>query len=121
MSLSELIRLRVTVHRLGVPEVKLVWPCSPSHNLTVANLLAQIDAVVPLEAGEWGLEDYALELDDGRGGRYECLHFQQVGQALRDEDQLLYVSTPSSPAASSLFSPPRCPSTFAIRNYNHGH
>ncbi|PTB74953.1 hypothetical protein M440DRAFT_1336521 [Trichoderma longibrachiatum ATCC 18648] len=83
------IRLRLLVRRHGLPEVKLVWPCSCSEDLTIAKLLEQVNEVVPLESGEWGLEDYAVELADGKGGSFECLHFQQVGRILKDEDQVL--------------------------------
>ncbi|POR31813.1 Uncharacterized protein TPAR_07985 [Tolypocladium paradoxum] len=89
MSSPDPLRLRVSIQRNGVPEVKLVWPCARSHDLTVSKLVAQINDVVPLEGGEWGLEDYVVELSDGKGGSYECLHFQQVAQILKDEDQVL--------------------------------
>lgn len=91
MSSQDPLRLRVSIQRNGVPEVKLVWPCARSHDLTVSKLVTQINDVVPLEGGEWGLEDYVVELSDGKGGSYECLHFQQVALILKDEDQVLYV------------------------------
>ncbi|RFU74617.1 hypothetical protein TARUN_7631 [Trichoderma arundinaceum] len=83
------IRLRLVIRRHGLPEVKLVWPCSCSEDLTISKVLEQVNEVVPLESGEWGLEDYAVELADGKGGTFECLHFQQVGRILKDEDQVL--------------------------------
>ncbi|KAL7933096.1 hypothetical protein V8C35DRAFT_59599 [Trichoderma chlorosporum] len=83
------IRLRLVIRRHGLPEVKLVWPCSCSEDLTIAKVLEQVNDVIPLESGEWGLEDYAVELADGKGGSFECLHFQQVGRILKDEDQVL--------------------------------
>ncbi|KAG5983864.1 hypothetical protein E4U55_006927 [Claviceps digitariae] len=83
------IRLRITVRRHGVPEVKLVWPCKRSADVTIATLLESVNEVLPLESGEWGLEDYAVELVGADGDSYECLHFQQVGQTLKDEDQLI--------------------------------
>ncbi|KAH6983362.1 hypothetical protein BKA56DRAFT_347094 [Ilyonectria sp. MPI-CAGE-AT-0026] len=86
---SQGIRLRLAIRRHAVPEVKLVWPCVTSEDLTVAKLLAQVNEVVPLESGEWGLEDYAVELTDGNGGSFECLHFQQVGRILKEDDQIL--------------------------------
>ncbi len=91
MSLSD-IRLRLVIRRHTVPDVKLVWPCSPSDDLTIAKLLGQVNEVVPLEGGEWGLEDYAVELGDGsNAASFECLHFQLVSRILKDEDQVLYV------------------------------
>ncbi|KAG6000262.1 hypothetical protein E4U43_001650 [Claviceps pusilla] len=83
------IRLRLAVRRHGVPEVKLVWPCKRSADGTIAKLLAAVNEVVPLESGEWGLEDYAVELVGADGDTFECLHFQLVAQTLKDEDQLI--------------------------------
>ncbi|KAL7957849.1 hypothetical protein V8C34DRAFT_169495 [Trichoderma compactum] len=83
------MRLRLVIRRHGLPEVKLVWPCSCSEDLTIARVLEQVNEVVPLESGEWGLEDYAVELADEKGEPFECLHFQQVGRILKDEDQVL--------------------------------
>ncbi|EGX87690.1 hypothetical protein CCM_09651 [Cordyceps militaris CM01] len=84
------IRLRLVIRRHTVPDVKLVWPCSPSDDLTIAKLLGQVNEVVPLEGGEWGLEDYAVELGDGsNSASFECLHFQLVSRILKDEDQVL--------------------------------
>ncbi|PHH80242.1 hypothetical protein CDD82_1901 [Ophiocordyceps australis] len=84
------LRLRLTVQRHGVPEVKIVWSCNPSPDTTISNLLEQINKAVPLESGEWGLEDYVVELisHDGAPG-YECLHYQQASDILKDEDQLV--------------------------------
>ncbi|KAG5919842.1 hypothetical protein E4U61_000541 [Claviceps capensis] len=83
------IRLRLAVRRHGVPEVKLVWPCERSADLTIAKLVASVNEVVPLECSEWGLEDYTVELVGADGDSYECLHFQLVAQILKDEDQLI--------------------------------
>ncbi|CAM1509400.1 Fc.00g031390.m01.CDS01 [Cosmosporella sp. VM-42] len=86
---SKDIRLRLVVRRHAVPEVKLVWPCVASEDLTIAKLLAQVNEVVPLESAEWGLEDYVVELADGQGGSYECLHFQPVGKLFKEDDQVV--------------------------------
>ncbi|PON24193.1 GTP cyclohydrolase II [Trichoderma gamsii] len=83
------IRLRLVIRRHGLPEIKLLWPCSCAEDVTIAKVLEQVNEVVPLESGEWGLEDYAVELEDGKGGSFECLHFQQVGRILKDEDQVI--------------------------------
>ncbi len=89
------IRLRLIIRRHTVPDLKLVWPCVPSDDLTIAKLLSQVNEVIPLEGGEWGLEDYAVELGDANGPCFECLHFQLVTRILKDEDQLLYVLFPA--------------------------
>lgn len=83
------IRLRLTVRRHGVPDTKILWPCAALEDLTIAKLLANVNDVIPLEADEWGLEDYSVELNDGNGGSFECLHFQQVRQVLKADDQVL--------------------------------
>lgn len=88
MSSSD-IRLRLTIRRHALPEVKLIWPCEASSDLTVAGLLTQINETVTLESGQWGLEDYAVELADGQGASFECLHFQQVHQVFKQDDQVL--------------------------------
>lgn len=89
MSSSD-IRLRLVIQRHGVPEVKLVWPCAPNEDFTIARLLNDVNEVVPLEGGEWGLEDYAVELSDPQGGSsFECLHFQKVGKVLKEGDQVM--------------------------------
>lgn len=80
------IRLRLAIRRHGVPEVKLVWPCVGSEDFTISKLLTQVNEVITLESGEWGLEDYAVELADGG---FECLHFQQVSAVFKNDDQVL--------------------------------
>ena len=96
------IRLRLVIRRHAVPEVKLVWPCTVSNSLTVASLLSQISEVVLLESGEWGLEDYAVELLDEEGLSFECLHFQPVAKVLKNHDQVLYVAALPAHAKRSL-------------------
>lgn len=88
--MSTTIRLRLVIRRHAVPEVKLVWPCVANDDLTVARLIALVNEVVPLESGDWGLEDYVVELYDGKGDSFELLHFQPVGKVLKEDDQVLY-------------------------------
>jgi hypothetical protein len=78
------IRLRLTVRRHALPEVKLLWPCAASEDLTIAKLLANVSEVVPLEAQEWGLEDYSVEVNG-----FECLHFEQVHKVLKSDDEVM--------------------------------
>ncbi|RDA92110.1 hypothetical protein CP533_6068, partial [Ophiocordyceps camponoti-saundersi (nom. inval.)] len=86
---KEPLRLRLSVQRYGVPDVKLVWPCSRSCDFTIFKLLDHVNQVIPLETSEWGLEDYAVELADSSGGNYECLHFQQVSKILKNDDEVI--------------------------------
>ncbi|KAF3384597.1 hypothetical protein F1880_001893 [Penicillium rolfsii] len=61
---------------------------------TVAQLLEDVNEVVPLEteptifdpefSGQWGLEDYVVEV-----GGSECLHFMEVDGLLRDGDEVV--------------------------------
>ncbi|RFN49146.1 srp40-suppressor of mutant ac40 of rna polymerase i and iii [Fusarium flagelliforme] len=90
---SQTIRLRLIIRRHAVPEVKLVWPCIANDDLTVSKLLALVNEVVPLESADWGLEDYVVELADGKGDSFELLHFQPVGKVLKEDDQVLSLST----------------------------
>ncbi|KAJ5929759.1 hypothetical protein N7454_006709 [Penicillium verhagenii] len=63
---------------------------------TIAQLLEDVNEVVPLEtepsvfdpefSGQWGLEDYVVEV-----GGSECLHFMEVEGLLRDGDEVVYV------------------------------
>lgn len=87
---SQTIRLRLVIRRHSVPEVKLVWPCIANDDLTVSKFLALVNEVVPLESPDWGLEDYVVELADGKGDSFELLHFQPVGKVLKEDDQVLY-------------------------------
>lgn len=63
---------------------------------TIAQLLEDVNEVVPLEtepnvfdpefSGQWGLEDYVVEV-----GGSECLHFMEVEGLLREGDEVVYV------------------------------
>ncbi|KAK1633962.1 hypothetical protein BDP81DRAFT_473543 [Colletotrichum phormii] len=83
------LRLRLVVRRHGVPDVKLLWNVTANEDLTISKLLTQVNDVVPLEGGEWGLEDYAVELKDASGDGFECVHYHLVSKVLKDDDQVL--------------------------------
>ncbi|OHW93907.1 hypothetical protein CSPAE12_07633 [Colletotrichum incanum] len=83
------LRLRLVVRRHGVPDVKLLWNATADEDLTISKLLTQINEVIPLESGEWGLEDYAVELKDASGDGFECVHYHLVSKVLKDDDQVL--------------------------------
>ncbi|KAL2808945.1 hypothetical protein BJX63DRAFT_14120 [Aspergillus granulosus] len=61
---------------------------------TIAQLLEDVNEVIPLEtqprlfedesSGQWGLEDYVVEV-----GGSECLHFMEVDGLLREGDEIL--------------------------------
>lgn len=83
------MRLRLVVRRHAVPDVKLLWNATANEDLTISRLLAQINEVVPLESGDWGLEDYAVELKDASGEGFECVHYHLVSKLFKDDDQVL--------------------------------
>lgn len=85
------MRLRLTVHRQGLPPVQLLWTAgglrpsqdSAESSSTISQLLDQINEVIPLEAEEWGLDDYVVEV---RG--FECLHFCVLSHILKEDDEV---------------------------------
>jgi hypothetical protein len=83
------MRLRLAVRRNGLPETNVVWPISLAENPTIASLLEQVNDILPLESGDGGLEDYAVELRGNDGSSFECLHFQPIRNVLKEDDQVL--------------------------------
>jgi hypothetical protein len=83
------LRLRLVVRRHGLPEVRLVFPISLESDPTIAKLLENVNDTVPLESSDWGLEDYVVELRDGTGNAFECLHFQEVRTVLNEDEEVL--------------------------------
>jgi hypothetical protein len=92
------MRLRLVIQRHCLPAVNLLWDTSgprphsgqsvDSHTSlggtsTIAQLLEQINDVIPLESEEWGLEDYVVEVEG-----FECLHFWNVEGLLKEGDRL---------------------------------
>ena len=82
------MRLRLCIHRHQLPPTEILWSVETSVRshavLTVAQLLEQVNAVIPLEHERWGLEDYVVEVKG-----YECIHYFRVGEVLRDEDEVV--------------------------------
>jgi hypothetical protein len=81
------MRLRLTVHRHRLPPVNLLWsvPAGANHSdYTITRLLEDINPIIPLEAEDWGLEDYVVQV-----GGFECMHFSPVRQVLKDEDEVM--------------------------------
>ena len=83
------MRLRISVQRNNLPASNIVWTVPDTNSqqaYTIARLLEDINRVLPLEAEQWGLEDYVVEV-----GGFECLHFSPVSQTLKDDDVVSYV------------------------------
>lgn len=86
------MRLQLIVQRHGLPPAQVLWtvgpPMKPSNgapgtSLTISQFLEQVNEIIPLEADEWGLEDYAVEVQG-----FECLHFSELCQVLRENDEV---------------------------------
>lgn len=89
-----MMRLRLTVQRHGLPPIRLLWivPSSTAPlgaGLTFSQFLEQVNDTVQLEAEQWGLEDYAVEV-----GGFECLHYSEIHHLLKDDDEVWYVPLP---------------------------
>jgi hypothetical protein len=82
------MRLRITVRRHGLPETPVIWNVD-SETSTIAQLLEQVNEIIPIESNEWGLEDYAVELKGNNGVNFECLHFQPVGKIMKEDDEVM--------------------------------
>jgi hypothetical protein len=86
------MRLRLTIHRHSLPPVQILWNTQglrPSHhasnaNSTISQLLEQVNEVIPLEAEEWGLDDYVVEV-----GGFECVHYSILNHILRDDEEVV--------------------------------
>jgi hypothetical protein len=81
------MRLGLTILRHRLPVTEILWALPQEQNnplTTVSRLLAQIDEIIPLESEHWGLEDYVVTVDG-----FECLHFQTVGNVLKDGDNVV--------------------------------
>jgi hypothetical protein len=83
-------RLRLVVRRHELPETRVVFAVQLDNDPTIANLLEQVNDIIPLESNDWGLEDYVVQLrDDFNDRAFDCLHFQQVSAILRDNEEVL--------------------------------
>ncbi|KAJ2894037.1 hypothetical protein MKZ38_007979 [Zalerion maritima] len=83
------MRIRLTVRRHALPEVNIIWDLDVESKPTTSVLLESVNAVIPIESTEWGLEDYAVELRDRDNKGFELLHFQPLGSILKDDDSVL--------------------------------
>ena len=57
-----------------------------ANSITISQFLEQVNEVLPLESEDWGLEDYSVEV---RG--FECLHFSELNQVLKEDDEVWWV------------------------------
>lgn len=83
------MRLRLVVRRHALPDVRVVFSCKTENDPTIANLLEQVNEIIPLESNEWGLEDYTIELrQKDTGTAFDFFHFQQVADVLKDDEEI---------------------------------
>src|SRR3569833_1546760 len=94
------LRLRLVVRRHGLPDARVVFNVPLDDDPTISKFLERVNDTLPLESGEWGLEDYAVELQAIDGTSFECLHFQPVESVLKEDEEVLYV--PSLPRPQRL-------------------
>lgn len=78
-----IMRVRLSLQRHELPEVKVLWPISKDVN-TISELLDSINNAVPLESDGWGLDEYVVEV-----GGFECLHYANVRGVLQDNDEVM--------------------------------
>lgn len=86
------MRLQLSIKRCSLPTTDIIFttrafgPCPATSNpdATIAQLLEDVNDIIPLESANWGLEDYAVEVNG-----YECLHFSPIDAVLRDDDQVV--------------------------------
>ncbi|KAK7510391.1 uncharacterized protein IWZ02DRAFT_457125 [Phyllosticta citriasiana] len=80
------MRLKLTVKRHRLPSIDLLWAITDDKSKkasTVAALLEDVNAVIPLETEDWGLDDYVVELGD-----FEALHFQNIAAIFSNDDHV---------------------------------
>ena len=85
------MRLQLTILRHTLPPVQVLWTISllrppnatAGTSPTISQFLEQVNDIIPLESEDWGLEDYVVEV---RG--FECLHFSEVAQVLKEDDEV---------------------------------
>lgn len=79
-----------------MPPVQVLWTLASAvrppllaagNSITISQFLEQVNEVLPLESDDWGLEDYSVEV---RG--FECLHFSELNQVLKEDDEVWWVA-----------------------------
>ena len=88
------MRIKLVVQRHSLPPANVLWtigvPQPPystaGATFTVSQFLEHVNDIIPLESEEWGLEDYAVEVEG-----FECLHFSELTQILKEDDEVWYV------------------------------
>ncbi|KAK3672715.1 hypothetical protein LTR78_007301 [Recurvomyces mirabilis] len=79
------MRLRLRIQRNELPTISTLWPV-PDIQLkhTISQLLDAVNRTFPLESDTWGLEHYVVTV-----AGFECLHYHELGQVCKDEDEIV--------------------------------
>ncbi|KAK4555858.1 hypothetical protein LTR86_007078 [Recurvomyces mirabilis] len=79
------MRLRLRILRNELPTISTLWPV-PDIQLkhTISQLLDSVNRTFPLESDTWGLEHYVVTI-----AGFECLHYHELGQVCKDEDEVV--------------------------------
>jgi len=82
------MRLRLVVRRNALPDAPIIWDVTDP-SILVSQLVEQVNEVIPIESGEWGLEDYAVEVLATGSRGFELFHFQILGRVCKEDDEVL--------------------------------
>lgn len=85
------MRLQLTIQRHGLPSVQVLWTtgvlrppyAAAGASSTISQFLEEVNEIIPLESEDWGLEDYAVDVQG-----FECLHFSELSQVLKEDDEV---------------------------------
>lgn len=94
------MRLQLSIHRHTLPPTHILFSTAGhlgSHTVsrvsTISDLLLDVNDLVPLESedGEWGLEDYIVEVaaTADQDEVYEALHYHIIENVLREDDEVI--------------------------------
>ncbi|PIA89030.1 hypothetical protein CB0940_07660 [Cercospora beticola] len=79
------MRLRLRIERNELPPVQVLHAIPPTQqSQTISQFLQSINALFPLESTTWDISDYTVLV-----AGYEATHYTEVGQAFKDEDEVV--------------------------------
>ncbi|PPJ55142.1 hypothetical protein CBER1_05437 [Cercospora berteroae] len=79
------MRLRLRIERNELPPVQVLHSIPPTQqSQTISQFLQSINALFPLESTTWDISDYSVLV-----AGYEATHYTEVGQAFKDEDEVV--------------------------------
>ena len=78
------MRLRLVVSRHSLPDTRVLWNIDTSSSPTIYQLLEQVNEIIPIESGEWGLEDYTVQSNG-----FDCIHYKGVSELCKEDEEVL--------------------------------